>query len=100
MSYPWLAPRFPPGYHCALSWLRVFFLGSSVEVVSFLIAFALSPVSSALPGQKVLPVVFEESAANSCNWEKVGRGSHGHPEWLHTGSKGPHTHMYPQLRLC
>ena len=71
MSCPWLAPRFPPGYHCALPWLRVFFLASSVKVVSFLIAFALSPVNSALPDQKALPVVFEESAANSCTWKKV-----------------------------
>ena len=44
---------------------------SKGAVVSFLIAFALSPVNSALPDQKVLPVVFEVSAANSCNWEKV-----------------------------
>lgn len=80
MSCPWLAPRFPPGYHYAFPWLQVFFPASSVKVVSFLIAFALSPVNTALPDQKALPVVFEESAANSCTWEKVGGGAHGHPE--------------------
>lgn len=96
MSYPWLAPQIPTWISLCTFLAPSLFLGSSVEVVSFLLLSFLSPVKLNFARVKVL-WIFESLLSTAAIREKGGKGSHGHPE-LHTGSRD-HTHVY-NFELC